>query len=163
MLTIIHSRDSDYINLSSTCTGVCTSWSKSWQRDYGSACVHTRSIKNSQTAQVRDPFLSPNDEKKPGQTLQGNTPYWPSLAVISHSRMTGDAQTLSKACKNFPWVSCCFPVDGTDQEPEYTTFLVIAKDSTLKTDIRVKQHHILLDEMSILMASLQKKEVLKLD
>lgn len=112
---------------------------------------------------MQDPFLSLNDEKKPGQTLQGNTPYCLSLAVISHSRMTGDAQTLSKACKNFPWVSCCFPVDGTDQEPEYTTFLVIAKDSTLKTDIGVKQHHILLDEMSILMASLQKKEVLKLD
>lgn len=72
--------------------------------------------------------------------------------------MTGDAQILSKAWKNFPWVSCCFPVDGTDQEPEYTTFLMIAKNSTLKTDIIVKQHHILLDEMSILMASLQKKK-----
>lgn len=34
---------------------------------------------------------------------------------------------------------------------------MIAKNSTLKTDIIVKQHHILLDEMSILMASLQKK------
>lgn len=35
---------------------------------------------------------------------------------------------------------------------------MIAKDSTLKTDITVKQHHILLDEMSILMATLQKKK-----
>lgn len=34
---------------------------------------------------------------------------------------------------------------------------MIAKNSTLKTDIIVKQHHILLNEMSILMASLQKK------
>lgn len=41
---------------------------------------------------------------------------------------------------------------------------MIAKSSTLKTDIIVKEHHILLNEMSILMASLQKKEeVLKLD
>lgn len=92
------------------------------------------------------------------RSYKETNPYWLSLAVTSHSCMTGDAQSLSRACKNFPWVSCCFPVDGTDQEPEYTTFLVIAKDSTLKTDITVKQHHILLDEMNVLMATLQKNK-----
>lgn len=38
-------------------------------------------------------------ERRPGQTLQGNKTI---LTVVSHSRMTGDAQILSKACRNFP-------------------------------------------------------------